>query len=116
MPRIVHERTAAAADITLCGFGSTAIADAPDEVTCKNCLRVRQRHADRQQEAALTRDARWNRLRAQLTCDIAIEQELGDDYADAGTDSSLKTAYKHWGKAEALREVLAWMDRAEGQS
>jgi hypothetical protein len=33
-----------------------------------------------------------------------------------GTDESLNTAYKHWGKAEALREVLAWMDRAEGQS
>src|ERR1039457_3316466 len=104
MPRIVHERTAAAADITLCGFGSTAIADAPDEVTCKNCLRVRQRHADRQQEAALTRDARWNRLRTKLTQDVAIEQELGDDYGDMGTDESLNTAHQHWGRSMALRE------------
>ena len=68
------------------------------------------------QMVARSQDVRWTELRTQLTQDISVEQELGDDYGDMGTDESLNTAYKHWGKAEALREVLAWMDRAEGQS
>ncbi len=58
-------------------------------------------------------EARWAALREEIARDIAIEQELGDDYGDAGTDSSRDRANQHWGRAEALREVLATMDRME---
>ena len=57
--------------------------------------------------------ARWTSLRDQITRDAAIEQEHGDGYCELGTDSSWDQANKHWGKAEALREVLATMDRLE---
>ena len=77
-----------------------------------DAIALSKEHADRADAA----EGRWTGLRTQLTQDISVEQELGDDYGDMGTDESLNTAYKHWGKAEALREVLAWMDRAEGQS
>jgi hypothetical protein len=56
---------------------------------------------------------RWTALRDQITRDIAIEQELGDGYGDAGTDPSWDRANQHWGKAEALRGVLAAMTRME---
>lgn len=55
----------------------------------------------------------WTDLRAQITQDIAIEQEHGDGYADLGTIPSWDKADQHWGRAEALREVLASMDREE---
>jgi hypothetical protein len=29
---------------------------------------------------------------------------------------NMHKAGQHWGSAKALREVLAWMDREEGQS
>jgi hypothetical protein len=56
---------------------------------------------------------RWTSLRDQITRDAATEQELGDGYGDMGTDQSWDSANKRWGKAEALREVLATMDRME---
>ena len=59
---------------------------------------------------------RWAALRVKLTEDIAIEQELGDDYSEMSTDTSEATAGWHWGKAQALRDLLAWMDREDGQS
>lgn len=61
----------------------------------------------------LARDARWTALRDQIARDAATEQELGDDYGEAGTHSSWDGANKHWGRAEALREVLATMDAME---
>ena len=115
-PRTIHARSLSGSNLTLCGRGDVTIADEPGEVTCKNCIKVQHGIESHRQMVARSQDARWTGLRAQLTRDIAIEQELGDDYGDMGTDESLNTAYKHWGKAEALREVLAWMDRAEGQS
>jgi hypothetical protein len=36
-----------------------------------------------------------------------------DPLALPATSPALRTAYKHWGKAEALREVLAHMEREE---
>ena len=77
-----------------------------------DAVALSKEHADR----ADASDTRWADLRAKLTRDIAIEQEFGDDYSDIGTDVSLNTAYRHWGKAEALREVLATMDRMEAGS
>jgi hypothetical protein len=56
---------------------------------------------------------RWTALREEITRDAATEQGLGDDYGDMGTGPSWDSANKHWGKAEALREVLATMDRME---
>ena len=58
-------------------------------------------------------DARWTALRAEITRDAATEQELGDDYSESSGDLSWDSANKHWGRAEALREVLATMDRME---
>jgi hypothetical protein len=114
-PRTVH--AVGSTGVTLCGLGGARpIANEPGEVTCKSCLKVQRGIATHRQIVARSQDARWTDLRAQLARDIAIEQELGDDYGDMGTDEALNTAYKHWGKAEALREVLAWMDREEGQT
>jgi hypothetical protein len=56
---------------------------------------------------------RWTTLRAEITRTAAIEQELGDDYGDMGTEASWDSANKHWSRAGALREVLAAMDRIE---
>jgi hypothetical protein len=58
-------------------------------------------------------ESRWTSLRDQVTRDAATEQELGDDYGDMGTNPSWDSANKHWGRAEALREVLATMTRME---
>ena len=58
---------------------------------------------------------RWTSLREQITRDAAIEQELGDDYGDKGTDEGMDSASRHWERAKALREVLATMDRMEEQ-
>jgi hypothetical protein len=60
-------------------------------------------------------EARWNRLRDQITRDAETEQELGDGYSEMGTDESETRAVKHWGRAGALREVLAAMDRMEAE-
>jgi len=57
---------------------------------------------------------RWGSLRSHLTQDAATDQELGDDYAEMGTDEAMDTAHQHWGRAKVLREVLAWMDREDG--
>ena len=56
---------------------------------------------------------RWTSLRDQITRDAATEQELGDGYGDMGTNPSWDCANQHWGRAEALREVLATMERME---
>ena len=77
-----------------------------------DAIALSKEHADRADAA----EGRWTGLRAQITRDIAIEQELGDDYGDKGDVKSYARACRHWGKAEALREVLAGMDREEGQS
>ena len=58
-------------------------------------------------------DTRWTSLREQITRDAATEQELADGYSEMGTDSSEDRANRHWGRAGALREVLATMDRLE---
>jgi hypothetical protein len=55
----------------------------------------------------------WSSLREQITRDAAIEQQLGDDYSESSGDLSWDSANQHWGRAEALREVLATMDRME---
>lgn len=60
-------------------------------------------------------EARWADLRDQITRDAAIEQELGDGYSESSGDLSWDSANKHWGRAEALREVLAAMTRMEEQ-
>jgi hypothetical protein len=118
-PRIVHARSLAGGHNTICGRGgvtfSAPIADEPGEVTCKNCLKVQRSIASHRQIVARSQDARWAGLRRKLAQDIAIEQELGDDYSGMSGDESENRAYKHWGKAEALREVLAWMEREDGQ-
>jgi hypothetical protein len=56
---------------------------------------------------------RWTQLRARLICDIAAEQELGDSRSEGGMagDEAWAAANQHWGRAKALRETLAWMDR-----
>jgi hypothetical protein len=74
-----------------------------------DAIGLSKEHADRADAA----EARWTALRGQITRDIAIEQEHGDGYSDMGTDPSWDSANKHWGRAEALREVLAAMDRIE---
>jgi hypothetical protein len=76
-----------------------------------DAIGLSKEHADRADVA----EARWTALRDQVTRDAAIEKELGDDYGEAGTDSSWDRANQHWGRAEALREVLATMDRMAGQ-
>ncbi len=52
-------------------------------------------------------------LRAEITRDAETAQELGDGYSEHGTDPSWDFANQHWGRAGALREVLAAMDRLE---
>ena len=64
--------------------------------------------------AAEDAPGRWTALRAEITRDAAIEQELGDGYSDMDTDPSWDSANKHWGRAGALREVLAAMAGMEG--
>lgn len=46
-------------------------------------------------------------LVAQLQRDAATEQELGDDYGDMSGEMAEHRAQWHWGKADALRDVLA---------
>jgi hypothetical protein len=75
-----------------------------------DAVALSKEHADRADAA----EGRWTDLRDKLTRDAYVEQELGDGYGDVGTGPDLRTAYKHWGKAEALREVLAHMEREEG--
>ena len=58
----------------------------------------------------------WAGLRVKLTVDAATEQRLGDDYSEMSGDEAEASANQHWGSAKALREVLAGMDREEGQS
>ena len=60
-----------------------------------------------------TADSRWTSLRDQIARDIAIEQQLGDDYSESSGDLSWDSANQHWGRAAALREVLATMERME---
>ena len=74
-----------------------------------DAVALSKEHADRADAA----DARWAALRDKLTEDIAIEQELGDDYSEMSTDTSEATAGWHWGKAQALRDLLAYMEREE---
>lgn len=69
---------------------------------------------EREQAAADPAADRWAALRDMLTVNAAIEQDLGDEYGDMGDETSLNTAYKHWGHAQALRDVLAWIEREEG--
>ena len=112
--RHVHKRSSSGGAECTRGGARPLLADDPDEVTCTYCaLGVTgiPGHSDR---PLPVRTTRWSRLREQVTRDAAIEQQLGDDYGDVGTDSSWDQANKHWGKAEALREVLAAMDRMEG--
>ena len=59
--------------------------------------------------------ARWTTLREEITRNMAIEQELGDGYDEMATGESETRAAKHWGRAGALREVLAAMDRIEAE-
>jgi hypothetical protein len=90
---------------------SSSLTDDAADVTCKRCLDVLRYRAQERRSFFLA--AGWTSLREQITRDAAIEQQLGDDYGDVGTDSSRDRANQHWGKAEALREVLAAMDRME---
>lgn len=118
-PRAVHAAgvggVADFAGVTLCGLGGTPlIADNPGDVTCKSCVKVQGSLESHRQIVTRAQDARWAALRANLTQDAAADQELGDDYAEMGTDEALDTAHHHWGRAKVLREVLAWMDREDG--
>ena len=56
---------------------------------------------------------KWTELREDVSVAAVTEQELGDDYSDAAGDRALAASIKHWGRAEALRTVLAMMDRAD---
>ena len=55
----------------------------------------------------------WADLRVKLTVDAATEQRLGDDHSETSGDLAWDSANQHWGRANALREVLATMDRME---
>ena len=56
---------------------------------------------------------RWAELRVKLNVDAATEQRLGDDYSETSGDLAWDSANQHWGRAQALREVLASMDKME---
>lgn len=63
----------------------------------------------------MTPGTRWNDLRTELYRAARTEQELGDDYGEMPGEESEARANRHWGRAEALREVMAMMDRAGEQ-
>jgi hypothetical protein len=50
-------------------------------------------------------------LREHLTEQAAIEQELGDDYSDSASPLAESQSHLHWGRAEALRDVLKYLDQ-----
>jgi hypothetical protein len=55
-------------------------------------------------------------LRKHLTEQAAIEQELGDDYGDSASPLAESQSHRHWGRAEALRDLLKYLDHeAEAQ-
>ena len=56
---------------------------------------------------------KWAELREDVGVAAVTEQELGDDCSDSSGDGTWDAANQHWGKAEALREVVAMMDRAD---
>ncbi len=57
--------------------------------------------------------AAWAELRAEIARDAVTEQDVADDYSEARGPLAMDYANQHWGNAEALRGVLAMMDRAE---
>ena len=56
---------------------------------------------------------KWAELREDVSVAAVTEQELGDDFSDSSDEAGMNHAYSHWGKADALRSVLAMMDRAD---
>lgn len=99
-------------DSAACGIGGKRpqLAGSPSEVTCAAC-----RRGWRAKPRTAAADARWNRLRDQITRDAETEQEIGDDYSETGGPDAWDSPSKHWGKAEALRGVLAAMERMEAE-
>jgi hypothetical protein len=50
-------------------------------------------------------------LREHLTEQAAIHQGLGDDYSDSASPLAESQSHRYWGRAEALRDVLKYVDR-----
>jgi hypothetical protein len=50
-------------------------------------------------------------LREHLTEQAAIHQGLGDDYSDSASPLAESQSHRYWGRAEALRDVLKYLDR-----
>lgn len=112
-PRIVHARSIAGGNNTLCGRGgitfSAPIADTPDEVTCKNCVKVRSALASHRQTVALSHDARWNRLREEIQHLRTAAYEVATDLSDEGQYGTERA----FGRVDAYDDVLLRMDRME---
>ena len=52
-------------------------------------------------------------MRREVQGAAATDQELGDDYSEGGDQVAWDHANQHWGKAEALRWILASMNQAD---
>ncbi len=109
----VHKRSSSGE--AMCGRGGAhpQLTAYTDEVTCTYCALGVTGVSGHSAYPLPVRAPRWTALRDEITRDAAIEQQLGDDYSESSGDLSWDSANKHWGKAEALREVLATMDRME---
>ena len=109
-PRIVHARSIAGGNNTMCGRGgitfSAPIADAPDEVTCGNCSKVQRSNAATHRTVALFQDERWTDLREEIQHLRTAAYDVATDLCDEGRTISAERAF---GKTDALDQVLALM-------
>jgi hypothetical protein len=49
-------------------------------------------------------------LREHLTEQAAIHQGLGDDYGDSASPLAESQSHRYWGRAEALRDLIKYLD------
>ena len=112
-PRIVHARSIAGGNNTLCGRGgitfSAPIADAPDEVTCGNCSKVQRSNAATHRTVALFQDERWTDLREEIQHLRTAAYEVATDLSDEGQYGTERA----FGRVDAYDDVLLRMDRME---
>jgi hypothetical protein len=57
----------------------------------------------------------YDGLREYLETRAATEQELGANYSETPGETALEQAHFHWGRAEALRDLLEYLDREAGR-
>jgi hypothetical protein len=60
--------------------------------------------------SAMPRTVDYDGLREYLETRAATEQELGDDCSETPGEAALEQARFHWGRAQALRDLIKCLD------